>query len=158
MLCGISPGFPGLFPTRRQVIHVLLTRAPLYSPVLLRAFSFDLHVLGTPPALILSQDQTLSLIWLERATLSRRRSKLVRQISLDLTRKNQAFLARPTKLSKNNFLDHPYATPESPSCQGGPTPRQMRVRALSLGPARSVRAAQERQAGCAGIYKRPVLP
>jgi hypothetical protein len=38
---------------------VLLTRLPLYSP--LRAFAFDLHVLGTPPALILSQDQTLML-------------------------------------------------------------------------------------------------
>jgi hypothetical protein len=25
-------------------------------------FAFDLHVLGTPPALILSQDQTLMLI------------------------------------------------------------------------------------------------
>ena len=91
MLCGISPGFPGLFPAPRQVIHVLLTRSPLYLPVLLPAFSFDLHVLGTPPALILSQDQTLSLIWLEQATPSRRRSKLVRQLSLDLTRKNQAF-------------------------------------------------------------------
>ena len=31
-LCGISPGFPGLFPTRGQVTHVLLTRTPLYSP------------------------------------------------------------------------------------------------------------------------------
>ena len=30
-LCGISPGFPGLFPTRGQVSHVLLTRSPLYS-------------------------------------------------------------------------------------------------------------------------------
>src|SRR5439155_24642406 len=29
--CGISPGFPRLSPTRRQVSHVLLTRAPLYS-------------------------------------------------------------------------------------------------------------------------------
>ena len=38
---------------------MLLTRAPLYLP--LRAFAFDLHVLGTPPALILSQDQTLML-------------------------------------------------------------------------------------------------
>ncbi len=37
---------------------MLLTRAPLYLP--LRAFAFDLHVLGTPPALILSQDQTLN--------------------------------------------------------------------------------------------------
>jgi hypothetical protein len=31
MLCGISPGFPGLSPARRQVSHVLLTRSPLYS-------------------------------------------------------------------------------------------------------------------------------
>src|SRR5438270_917309 len=27
--CGISPGFPGLSPTRGQVAHVLLTRLPL---------------------------------------------------------------------------------------------------------------------------------
>ena len=39
------------------MIHVLLTRAPLYSRLL--AFSLDLHVLGAPPALILSRDQTL---------------------------------------------------------------------------------------------------
>ena len=38
---------------------MLLTRSPLYSPTRRQAFSFDLHVLGTPPALILSQDQTL---------------------------------------------------------------------------------------------------
>ena len=31
MLCGISPGFPRLFPTSGQVSHVLLTRSPLYS-------------------------------------------------------------------------------------------------------------------------------
>ena len=30
--CGISPSFPGLFPTRGWIIHVLLTRPPLYSP------------------------------------------------------------------------------------------------------------------------------
>ncbi len=36
---------------------MLLTRTPLYSGLPL--FAFDLHVLGTPPALILSQDQTL---------------------------------------------------------------------------------------------------
>jgi hypothetical protein len=33
MLCGISPGFPELFPTRGQVSHVLLTRSPLYSGI-----------------------------------------------------------------------------------------------------------------------------
>jgi hypothetical protein len=40
---------------------VLLTRPPLYSQPLRVAFASDLHVLGTPPALILSQDQTLKL-------------------------------------------------------------------------------------------------
>ena len=39
---------------------MLRTRSPVYSP--LRAFSLDLHVLGTPPAFVLSQDQTLQLI------------------------------------------------------------------------------------------------
>jgi hypothetical protein len=48
-----------LFPTQRQITHVLLTRPPLTSPPKERSPS-DLHVLGTPPALILSQDQTLS--------------------------------------------------------------------------------------------------
>ena len=55
--CGISPGFPGLSRSLGQVAHVLLTRSPLYLPR--RAFSFDLHVLSTPPAFVLSQDQTL---------------------------------------------------------------------------------------------------
>ena len=47
----------------RQVTHALLTRPPLsHSSVRkLQSASFDLHVLGTPPAFILSQDQTLML-------------------------------------------------------------------------------------------------
>ena len=56
-VCGIVPGFPGVSPTSRQVNHVLLTRSPLYSGLL--PFALDLHVLGTPPAFTLSQDQTL---------------------------------------------------------------------------------------------------
>ena len=31
IVCGISTGFPVLFPTPRQITHVVLTRAPLYS-------------------------------------------------------------------------------------------------------------------------------
>ena len=43
----------------RQVAHVLLTRPPLASfPK--EIHSLDLHVLGTPPAFVLSQDQTLN--------------------------------------------------------------------------------------------------
>ena len=60
-LCGISSGFPLLSPCVRQVTHALLTRPPLsqHSVQALPAASFDLHVLSTPPAFILSQDQTL---------------------------------------------------------------------------------------------------
>ena len=49
-----------------QVIHALLTRPPLKHKGFLpknsaSAFPLDLHVLSTPPAFILSQDQTLKL-------------------------------------------------------------------------------------------------
>ena len=47
----------------RQVTHALLTRPPLSHFLFRRRknASFDLHVLSTPPAFILSQDQTLIL-------------------------------------------------------------------------------------------------
>ena len=58
VLCGISIGFPMLSPSYGQVAHALLTRPPLTRPPKgLRPF--DLHVLSTPPAFVLSQDQTL---------------------------------------------------------------------------------------------------
>ena len=57
--CGISTSFPVLFPSKRKVAHALLTRPPLeQSPKQLSPL--DLHVLGTPPAFVLSQDQTLA--------------------------------------------------------------------------------------------------
>ncbi len=57
---GISIRFRMLSQSSRQVTYVLLTRPPLT----IREASFsssplDLHVLGTPPAFVLSQDQTL---------------------------------------------------------------------------------------------------
>ena len=62
-LCGISSRFQLLSPCTRQVTHALLTRPPLSHLSFRRSqgASFDLHVLGTPPAFILSQDQTLML-------------------------------------------------------------------------------------------------
>jgi hypothetical protein len=61
---GISSSFPELSPTSGQVTNALLTRSPLGNPFRpyeykLQGSSFDLHVLGTPPTFILSQDQTL---------------------------------------------------------------------------------------------------
>ena len=51
-------------PTLGQVTHVLLTRSPLSLQIVTPKGSdkqtpFDLHVLGAPPAFVLSQDQTL---------------------------------------------------------------------------------------------------
>ena len=47
----------------RQVAHALLTRPPLGQDSLgFLLPPFDLHVLSTPPAFILSQDQTLIII------------------------------------------------------------------------------------------------
>jgi hypothetical protein len=59
-LCGISSPFELLSPASGQIIHVLLTRSPLTSRSKSQRPS-DLHVLGTPPAFILSQDQTLHM-------------------------------------------------------------------------------------------------
>ena len=60
-LSGISTPFEVLSQIIRQIIYALLTRAPLSwrasSPI-----TFDLHVLGTPPAFVLSQDQTLQFV------------------------------------------------------------------------------------------------
>ena len=58
VVSGISSGFPGLSQSLGQVTHVLLTRSPLIHLASL-ASPFDLHVLSTPPAFVLSQDQTL---------------------------------------------------------------------------------------------------
>ena len=58
VLCGISNCFQLVSPFEGQIVHALLTRPPLeYPPKGIS--SFDLHVLSTPPAFVLSQDQTL---------------------------------------------------------------------------------------------------
>ena len=57
---GISPAFAELFRTSRQMIHVLRTLAPLLPlNIATRQSASDLHVLSTPPAFVLSQNQTL---------------------------------------------------------------------------------------------------
>ena len=55
---GISIPFGMLSPSKGQVAYALLTRSPLGIKPKLNPPS-DLHVLGTPPAFVLSQDQTL---------------------------------------------------------------------------------------------------
>ena len=53
-----QPQFPTVVPNPGAGSHALRTRAPL-SP----KASFDLHVLGMPPAFVLSQNQTLKLMY-----------------------------------------------------------------------------------------------
>src|SRR3712207_7760088 len=55
---GISPSFLGLSRSSGCVTHVLLTRSRL-CPRASPGSSLHLHVLSTPPAFVLSQDQTL---------------------------------------------------------------------------------------------------
>jgi hypothetical protein len=60
--CGISSRFRLLSPSQRQIAHALLTRPLLSTPhITAQSTPFNLHVLSTPPALVLSQDQTLIL-------------------------------------------------------------------------------------------------
>src|SRR5699024_6036283 len=58
VVSGIRPSFPGLSRSAGQITHVLLTRSPLIHPAS-RASSFDFHVLSTPPAFAVGQEQTL---------------------------------------------------------------------------------------------------
>ena len=76
ILCGISSRFQLLSPSERQVAHALLTRSPLSHLGFLTEISklrasFDLHVLGTPPAFVLSQDQTLNKLYLNCASAAK---------------------------------------------------------------------------------------
>ncbi len=60
---GISLPFGKLFRTLRQITHVLRTLSPLQLNNIATVQSpFDLHVLSTPPAFVLSQNQTLRYI------------------------------------------------------------------------------------------------
>ena len=59
-VCGINSPFGELSPTSRQIAHVLRTRPPLdFIGIATNEVPFDLHVLSTPPAFVLSQNQTL---------------------------------------------------------------------------------------------------
>src|SRR5690349_18900539 len=74
---GISHPFRQLSQSRGQITHVLLTRSPLEYPPK-GAFPLDLHVLSTPPAFVLSQDQTLHR---KQNTFNRKRPDKTRSTS-----------------------------------------------------------------------------
>ena len=67
LVSSIRRRFQRLSQSQGQIAHVLLTRSPLIHRAS-SASPFDLHVLSTPPAFILSQDQTLRKEMLLRST------------------------------------------------------------------------------------------
>ena len=77
VLSGIRPSFPSLSRSAGQITHVLLTRSPLEHPhqKMVGAFPFDLHVLSTPPAFVLSQDQTLQKTNKQKITGKKQRNQ-----------------------------------------------------------------------------------
>ena len=63
---GISSDFSELSRAPRQITHVLRTLTPLQTTnIATRCLASDLHVLSTPPAFVLSQNQTLrrKFVW-----------------------------------------------------------------------------------------------
>ena len=104
---GITRPFGRLSRGRGQVLHVLLSRSPLAS--LRRGVPCDWHVLGAPPAFILSQDRTLrpNMLGFEPARSSQLLADRFRSIHMVLYRKRN-FSGPPLGgLAKNKSkLDH----------------------------------------------------
>ena len=97
----------------RQVTHALLTRPPLSHSSIRRnqSASFDLHVLSTPPAFILSQDQTLvkSVCFQSRITTSNSFLTLLFLVHLQDVRLNFSlfrFCHRTVHALANKLLVH----------------------------------------------------
>ena len=107
VLRGISTSFDALSPCLRQVAHALLTRPPLECFGASSSTSpLDLHVLGTPPAFVLSQDQTLALNPVLNLEVSFKRKTHVRIdcLCFDATRENR--ISRLSSLFCIVFKDH----------------------------------------------------
>ena len=94
VLRGISTSFDALSPSSRQVSHALLTRPPLeYFGASSSISPLDLHVLGTPPAFVLSQDQTLVFDSVLNPEVITSSSKLMYELTvfvLTVTRENHS--------------------------------------------------------------------
>ena len=73
------------------------------------AFSFDLHVLGTPPAFVLSQDQTLQFIFLKFCPILFNYLEPLQALSniCYLVFKDQISVCRPEATSKESMRNNP---------------------------------------------------
>ena len=104
--------FPEAIPQKRAYSHALLTRPPLTPKGAL-----DLHVLGLPPAFVLSQDQTLKLksitaiisLTFEPLHIFRLRYRLFGYLSTI-----RQLLNTPTRLGQSTIKSHLFVCFRSP--------------------------------------------
>ena len=120
--------FHRLSARRGLVAYALRTRPPL-SPIPKERIPCDLHVLGLPPAFILSQDQTLRCnIVFSCCSVSK--------VSLVLISRNRPQQKRPPRggLNGNRLLCWPHAVIELPQTSQPTSPlcRRLRVQKYNL--------------------------
>src|SRR3954469_21245539 len=106
MLLGITCPFGQLSQSPGYVSDTLLTRSPLYR---IAAAPCDLHVLTTPPAFRLSQDQTLQLFFLDPPTPPAHRPRLAAVFVrlngfVDGVIREREFVRRPTSDEVDRLL------------------------------------------------------
>ena len=90
VLATVSRGYP---PPNGTFLFITHPCATLLTPE--GAFSFDLHVLSTPPAFVLSQDQTLRVLTFTKI----QKSELVKKFTRAATSKHQNILFSKTRIA-----------------------------------------------------------
>ena len=112
LISGISHRFPWLSQSEGQVAHVLLTRSPLIRPASWSS-PFDLHVLSTPPAFVLSQNQTLRKCQLaphHQSSMATDKTKRSHRAGARQTNQIRLFMASPPTEVKERHRSQPRPT------------------------------------------------
>ena len=100
---------------------MLLTRSPLINQASL-VFSFDLHVLSTPPAFVLSQDQTLQKNMKNQKKLAQKINKLTKKSTRKTPQQTTHSLEKNSRHKKLDTLSSSQTThpQEKPTNQTSP--------------------------------------
>ena len=97
-----------------QVGHALLTRSPLSPASKARRIPFDLHVLSTPPAFILSQNRTL-----HKKTMRKAKNRLSQNNCRSPNKERR--LARKPRPPSTALADSPAGQSKAPHGSGDRT-------------------------------------
>ena len=91
-----GPGYPHV--THPSATKLRQDSLRTSTPIISVAAPFDLHVLGTPPAFILSQDRTLDKNVIDRSTLSVLNSRFVIRVCCPFTVQRIDSQSLPSKM------------------------------------------------------------